>query len=70
MAKGWRISYFGKDDDLRMFLVGISKKDDAIGRVIGDQTGVSGIAAEPLTDEEFDKFNLFDGKIIESAEEG
>jgi hypothetical protein len=66
MSKGWRISYI-KDGELKIAIVGISEKNAAISQVIGDQTGISGIGADELSDDDFDKLGLSEGKVIESA---
>lgn len=63
MPQGWRISYL-KGDQVKIVVVGISDKNAAIKHVIGDQTGVSGVGADELTDDDFGKLGLSEGKLM------
>ena len=42
-------------------------KNAALSQVIGDQAGISGIGADELSDDDFDKLGLSEGRVIEAA---
>jgi hypothetical protein len=63
MPQGWRISYL-KGDQVKVVVVGISDKNAAINQVIGDQVGISGVGADELTDDDFEKLGLSEGKAM------
>lgn len=66
MPQGWRISYL-KGDQVKIVVVGISDKNAAINQVIGDQAGISGVGADELTDDDFEKLGLSEGKVMNMA---